>query len=155
MLCRSIVGMNVMCVFYIGIVIALYAWMIKSDLTYLFIAYLCIYSFFYFLVAVGSYDLTNFNENWLRFVTVCFLVYVTVLLQLCRLCNVEWDEDVLWSILSGIGDEIKIYYAMRLAGFKTDSWNQVLLNMKFECSPLSCVYSYIQVTTKKCCANLW
>ena len=44
-----------------------------------------------------------------------------MLLQLCRLCNVEWDEDVLWSILSGIGDEIKIYYAMRLAGFKTDS----------------------------------
>jgi len=57
----------------------------------------------------------------LRFVIVCVLVYVTLLFQLCRLCNVEWDEDVWWSILSGIADEIKIYYAIRIAGFKADS----------------------------------
>jgi hypothetical protein len=37
------------------------------------------------------------------------------------LCNVEWEEDVLWSVLSDIADAIKIYYAIRIAGFKADS----------------------------------
>lgn len=57
---------------------------------HIFVYCLFMYLFiFYFLGAVGSYDLTNFNENWSRFVFVCFLVYVTVLLQLCGLCTIE------------------------------------------------------------------
>jgi len=113
---------------------------------HIFVYCLFMYLFiFYFLVAVCSYDTTNFNENWLRFIIVCFMVYVTLFLQLGRLCNVKWDEDVLWSILSGIADEIKIYYAIWIAGFKADSWNHFLLNMKFAYSPLICVYSCIQV----------